>query len=389
MHGTIRSRGGFGPEPFGGEPTMSRHSERRREREQRRARRRGCGGKRGRKKYDAGADAPGEELDEALLSPDERALRAARRAADARAEFAGDTIKFAVVAVLLLAILRWFGLAILLFWGAPYLRRAYRHLVEPRLRERFLEEEVNKQVRAHIAGERRALVGEHARSMQDLSASIAHEIRNPITAAKSLVQQLGETPNAPENVEYARVALEELQRVERSVSHLLRFAREADHGVAAVSMADVVESALATFRERAERAGIALEQRIDCEGVLPGDAEELRRVVINLVGNAVDALVEAATPEPRVDVHMGENLAGTEVWLRVSDNGPGIDAEDLAKLWSPSFSRKAGGTGLGLAICRKLVEAHGGRIEVESEPGRGAEFLLTFPKRSDVAGGRP
>ncbi len=77
---------------------------------------------------------------------------------------------------------------------------------------------------------------------------------------------------------------------------------------------------------------------------------------------------------------MGENLAGTEVWVRVKDNGPGIDAEAQRKLFSPFHTSKAGGTGLGLAICRKLVDAHGGSIEVSSAPGSGAEFLLIFPK---------
>src|SRR5262249_57733345 len=82
-----------------------------------------------------------------------------------------------------------------------------------------------RRVRATLDGGRRALEGRHARSLEELSASIAHEIRNPITAAKSLVQQMEEDPRGAENVEYARVALAELERVERSVSHLLRFAR--------------------------------------------------------------------------------------------------------------------------------------------------------------------
>jgi len=84
--------------------------------------------------------------------------------------------------------------------------------------------------------------------------------------------------------------------------------------------------------------------------------------------------------DPRIEVAMGENLAGTEVWVRVKDNGPGIDAEARRKLFSPFYTSKAGGTGLGLAICRKLVDAHGGSIELNSSPGHGAEFLLTFPK---------
>ena len=224
-------------------------------------------------------------------------------------------------------------------------------------------------------------MGEHARSMETLSASIAHEIRNPITAAKSLVQQMGEDPTAAENVEYARVALEELDRVERSVSHLLRFAREEEMGIGDVRMADVIDSALETFRERLARGGIELVREPGGEGALRGDAEQLRRVVINLVGNALDALDESRTPNPRIELALGENLAGGEVWVRVRDNGPGIDAEALAKIFSPFYTSKANGTGLGLAISRKLVEAHGGTLEARSQPGAGAEFLVTLPKQ--------
>ena len=125
---------------------------------------------------------------------------------------------------------------------------------------------------------------------------------------------------------------------------------------------------------------MALERRIDTEGRLRGDPEKLRRIVINLVGNAIDALEEGPTPDPHVEVAMGENLAGTEVWVRVQDNGPGMGAEVRERLFSPFYTSKPNGTGLGLAICRKLVDAHGGAIEVTSEPGSGTEFLLTFPK---------
>ena len=120
-----------------------------------------------------------------------------------------------------------------------------------------------------------------------------------------------------------------------------------------------------------------------------GDAEKLRRVLINLVGNALDAFEEAGTSEPRLEVSMGENLAGSEVWLRIKDNGPGIEAEARDRLFSPFYTSKANGTGLGLPISKKLVDAHGGSIEVESEPGAGAEFLITLPKLRENTGATP
>jgi signal transduction histidine kinase len=336
-------------------------------------------------------DAPSDEaddteLDESLLSPEERALRRAHEMAERKTEFAGNAFWYLAVTVALMLFIPPVGWIVGLFWGLGLAKQAYELEFEPRLRKRFVDQEAEKLVHASLSRQRRDLEGVHAKSLEQLSASIAHEIRNPITAAKSLVQQMGETPAAPENVEYARVALDELRRVERSVSHLLRFAREEDTGLELLDMADVVDSALESFRDRAERIGVEIDAQTDCPGEMLGDPEQLRRVLINLVGNALDALDESVALHPRIEIRMGENLAGSEVWVRIRDNGPGIDVDVAGKLFSPFYTSKANGTGLGLSISKKIVDAHGGEIEVTSAPGEGAEFVLTFPKRAAGAG---
>jgi signal transduction histidine kinase len=253
-------------------------------------------------------------------------------------------------------------------------------MLAPDLRRRFIEEEVGRELRASSPRERQSTLDRHARSLEELSASIAHEIRNPITAAKSLVQQMGEDPGSRENVAYASVALEELDRVERSISHLLRFAREEEVELREVRLRDALDSALESLRDRLTRLGVAVERELDSEGPMRGDAEKLRRVLLNLIGNALDAFEEAGTKGPRLRIEGGENLAGTEVWLRIRDNGPGIEEGKLAAIFSPFYTSKQKGTGLGLAISKKLVDAHGGSIEARPAPGGGAEFLLAFPK---------
>jgi signal transduction histidine kinase len=323
------------------------------------------------------------ELDERALTEEERRYRSLRRIAERKTKLAGDAIKLGVVAALLLAIplTRIVGVIVLICGSPRLVREFYRIVLEPKLREAFIEREVRNQVQATLSQERDALHGQHARSMEQLSASIAHEIRNPITAAKSLVQQMGEDMAARENVEYAKVALEELDRVERSVSHLLRFARDEEMRMAELRLADVIDSALETFRDRSTRTGVRIERALDSEGAMTGDAEQLRRVLINLVGNALDALEAAGTPDPRIEVAMGENLAGSELWLRVRDNGPGIDDDTRDKVFSPLYTSKANGTGLGLSISRKLVEAHGGTIRLGEPRERGTEFLVVLPKQ--------
>jgi signal transduction histidine kinase len=201
-----------------------------------------------------------------------------------------------------------------------------------------------------------------------------------VTAAKSLVQQMGEDPVAAENIEYASVALEELDRVERSISHLLRYARDEEIRFAPFDMADVVESALESFRDRIDLLHVEVELQLDTPGRMRGDAERMRRVLVNLVGNALDALEQGDTPVPRLQVSAGENLAGTEVWVRVRDNGPGIHPDVLDKIFNPFFSTKDKGTGLGLALSKKVVDAHGGHMDVDSTAELGTEFVLSFPK---------
>jgi signal transduction histidine kinase len=78
----------------------------------------------------------------------------------------------------------------------------------------------------------------------------------------------------------------------------------------------------------------------------------------------------------------GDNLAGSEVWLRVQDNGPGMEPETQSKIFDPFYTTKESGTGLGLALSKKVVEAHGGTMEVQSSPGNGTEFVLSFPKEA-------
>ena len=317
-------------------------------------------------------------------------MREGQRRAAEKVRFVRHLVPYIFVVTFLLFVTRSFFVAgiVGLGWGIGLASHFFHVFLAPELRRRWTHQEVQRELERTMTQERRELEGRQQRSLEELSASIAHEIRNPITAAKSLVQQLGEDLSTPENVEYAKVALEELDRVERSISHLLRYAREEEVELAPLRLSEVLESALDRFRERMDEVGVTVTRELDCDGVMNGDAEKLRRVLVNLIGNALDAFQEAGTHDPRLDIALGENLAGSEVWVRVRDNGPGIDADAQAKIFRPFFSSKENGTGLGLAISKKLVDAHSGSLELKSEPGRGSEFVLTFPKESAPMPGR-
>jgi signal transduction histidine kinase len=315
------------------------------------------------------------------LSTDAAALKEARKRANKRIAFLGHAVIYAATSLFLFVVAGLFpALVVSLSWGIGLAAHGFFGVVAPELRDRWIAEEVSHRVESSVGRERRSLGVEHAKEMHRLSAAVAHEIRNPITAAKSLVQQMGEDPGSEENVEYAKIAIEELDRVEKSISHLLRYAREEALRTAPMRLNPVVESALETLRDRLD--GVAVSRDLVERDEIVGDADALRRVVINLVNNALDAIEESHPSEPAIVVSTGRSLSGEMLWLSVRDNGCGIEPERVGDVFSPFHTSKDQGTGLGLAITKKLVEGHGGTIEVNPSgaPESGTEIVVTLPR---------
>ena len=240
------------------------------------------------------------------------------------------------------------------------------------LRERYFEPAIEREVRR----EKVVMQTEKQASIDELSSTIAHEIRNPIAAAKSLVQQMGEDPTSVENVEYAKVAIDELDRVERRILHLLRFAKEEDYQFDNVNLATIVDSALTQLRAKLDAAKVSVARNYIGGPTVHADKEKLKQVFANVLDNAIDALDSVAEGR-RIDLFI-EN-GGKRAVVRLRDNGCGIPQDKIDRIFNPFFTTKDKGTGLGMAISRKIVEAHEGTIDVVSQPGRGSEFAIALP----------
>ncbi|MEW6273145.1 MAG: ATP-binding protein, partial [Thermodesulfobacteriota bacterium] len=236
-----------------------------------------------------------------------------------------------------------------------------------------------------VAVERSLAHAEKLAAIGELAARVAHEIRNPVTAARSLAQLLCREPDSPHNAEHAELILGELQRVERLVADLLRFSRREELRRERTDVAALARETADAFRLRLDGSRVTLDVRSDGAAVADVDPDKLRQVLVNLIENALDALDGRA--HGTVAIAVGG--ADREVTIGVQDDGAGVAPDVLPRLFEPFFSLKPHGTGLGLAIVKRIVEAHGGAISARRDEAVGGLAVdITLPAAAHAPAAR-
>jgi signal transduction histidine kinase len=219
-------------------------------------------------------------------------------------------------------------------------------------------------------------------SLGILAASIAHEVRNQLTSVVGNAELLRLTNEEPVRDQYASIVLNHINRINHTVSSMLEFARHKTVKYELHRVEDIVGAALELTRARllAQKVMVSM----DIPDALPsvyGDQQQICQVLVNLIINAVQAVKEE---EGRIEVRAAQDE--DELVLQVSDNGCGIPAAMMEKLFTPFTTSKqqSGGIGLGLYISKEIITAHRGRIQVQSEEGKGTCFTLRFPVLSSI-----
>ncbi|MEX2606906.1 MAG: ATP-binding protein [Kiritimatiellia bacterium] len=216
---------------------------------------------------------------------------------------------------------------------------------------------------------------ERLASLGTLSAGMAHEIKNPLVTLKTFTQLLPERFEDPDFREtFSTLAGKEIGRIDTLVNQLLSFARPAKPKLDPVHMHVLLRSHIKWFRQQAEDSNIEIEERYEAgQDVILGDEDQLRQVFLNLLLNAQQVMPEGGA------ITLRTRISGSSIQVTVSDNGKGIDPDDLDHVFDPFFTTKSSGTGLGLAVAHQILIEHQAEIRVSSQLGKGSTFDLYFP----------
>ncbi|HYV50705.1 MAG TPA: ATP-binding protein [Dongiaceae bacterium] len=254
--------------------------------------------------------------------------------------------------------------------------------------------------RAEVSARRK----ERLASLGELSAGVAHEIRNPLAGIGASAQLLGERLGADENHRrLIELILDEVARLDRIVESMLQFARPPEPRLRLAPLRAVLDRALGLLAEDAETAGVTITTHAASE--LPQiwiDSDQIEQVVLNLARNALQAMEESGGSltltlrrvsrpryvrvrsgrrrEDRGAVQGGDGPLQDWVELELRDTGHGIPPEEQDRIFNPFYTTRKRGTGLGLAISEAIVREHGGMITVQSTPGHGTTVLVDLPE---------
>ncbi|MGB9875509.1 MAG: ATP-binding protein [bacterium] len=205
-------------------------------------------------------------------------------------------------------------------------------------------------------------------------SGIAHEVRNPLTSIKGFLQLLlSRKLILPEGINAASLVIKETERLNKLLTDLLSFASPAPAKIERKNVLEILERTLTLLEDQIKRQGVEVVKELENLPQVEVDEQKLEQVFYNILLNAVQAMPDGGK------LTLKAGLFDEEAVISFSDTGPGIPEEHLDKVFDPFFTTKDRGTGLGLAVSHRMMEALGGKIEVQSKKGEGATFVVHLP----------
>jgi len=207
-----------------------------------------------------------------------------------------------------------------------------------------------------------------------IAASIAHEIRNPLSSIKGFAQYFKLRFKAKKDAAYADIMIKEIDRLNRVITELLDYAKPTELNLKKQRLEDIISYSIKLLESDIKGKGINIKE--EHEDNLPSvliDKDQMTQAVLNILLNSIEAVDKNG--EIMIDV----KRVNDGMQLSISDNGKGISKENVDKIFEPFFTTKKSGTGIGLALVKKIIDMHNGKIAIESKEGQGARFIIRLP----------
>ncbi|MBN1905809.1 MAG: ATP-binding protein [Deltaproteobacteria bacterium] len=220
-------------------------------------------------------------------------------------------------------------------------------------------------------------LAERLAALGEMVAGVSHEIKNPLGIIQSTSELLNNMPDASEtHKKLSGVITEESIRLNRIVTEFLDFARPHALNLREFDLKEVINKNIEFLKPELEKMGISVENNLDSRSyMIEADQDLLHRVMMNLIINAIQAIPGAG----RIAINIAEEKGSYNI--EIKDTGSGISEENMKKIFNPFFTTKQKGSGLGLPIVRKIIEGHGGQIDIESTEGNGTSVMIRLSKR--------
>jgi len=244
-----------------------------------------------------------------------------------------------------------------------------------------LEVKVKQRTQQLVEAQNKLLKSERLAAIGEIAGMVGHDLRNPLTSIAGATYYLKtklHLRSEEKAKEMLKIIEKDIEYSNKIVNDLLDYSREIHLEMKTATPKTVVDEALARVRIPKK---IRVVNAASNKPTIRVDSEKMKRVFVNIVKNAVDAMPKGGT------LTIESRESGDEFEMRFVDTGTGIPQEVVDKLWSPLFTTKAKGMGFGLPICRRIVEAHGGTIAVESAVGKGTTFTIKIPVEPKTEGG--
>lgn len=235
-------------------------------------------------------------------------------------------------------------------------------------------------IRSNLLLQRKIIKTEKMDIVSHLAASISHEVRNPLTTVRGFLQLLSKMDNSEKSKEYIHISIDELDRAEAIIRDYLSFAKPSENKVTTLDINNEFRRMIDIMKPLANQYNVQIDAELQKDLFVIGEQQSFQQCFINIIKNSIEAMNKGGI------LSISTTVKSERIMIKIIDNGIGMTKHQLERIGEPYYSTKGSkGTGLGMMVVFKIVESMRGRIDINSEPGKGTEIVTSFPLQKGIS----